>query len=96
MAFPFAQAPTVAQFVEFARKHGCELRELPQPAIGPRGPTTIQYLSRQDNGALRLSEPLPEDHADRLSPDTIRRLVGQLSIPNDLWPWDGGTNDLET
>jgi hypothetical protein len=50
---------------------------------------TIDYIARQVDGALLLSEPLPEDDEERLSPDTARRLIIQLRLPSEAWLWAG-------
>ena|SRR5256885_14217699 len=94
MAYPFAQAPTTAEYVaRLVRDHGCVLRNLDDEAdyqiVGPRGPVQIKYLSRTVDGREFLSEPLPEDMDERLSPDSTRRLIVQLKLPREVWPWAG-------
>ena len=89
MAYPFAQAPTVTEFVDRLRAHGCEHRGLPPGIHGPHGPIEITYLLRKVGDKELLSEPLPTDHNERLSPDTVRRLLVQLELPATLWPWAG-------
>src|SRR5215469_2123336 len=96
MAYPFLQAPTVTEVVErLCEQHGCVLRELDAELHGPRGAVRIQYLSRTVNGSELLSEPLPGDLKERLSPDTARRLIVQLRLdPAACWIWAGGPANL--
>jgi hypothetical protein len=96
MAYPFAQAPTVREVVDrLVSQHGCVLRELDAELHGPRGPVKIQYLIRNVDGRDLLSEPLPSDLDERLSPDTARRLIVQLKLdPESCWHWAGNPLDL--
>jgi hypothetical protein len=96
MAYPFAQAPTVAEVVDrLVKEYGCVLRELDGELHGPRGPVKIEYLTRTLNGGELLSEPLPSDLQERLCPDTARRLIVQLKLdPASCWIWAGNPMDL--
>ena len=85
MAYPFAQCPTVKEFVAKVKPFGAELKTLDAEMVGPRGPVTITYLERQTGDTVRQTEPLPEDLDERLFWDTIRRLCRQLDLdPKEL------------
>lgn len=78
MAYPFSEAPTVEQFIQTAcNKYKCELKTLSRPLYGPRGAVAIEYLKKSQ----KFSEPLPLDREERLGPESLRRLCGQLGIP---------------
>jgi len=96
MAYPFEQAPTFRDFAERAKKYGCTLEVSGQSIAGPRGTVPIQYLRRtmQDNTIL-ISEPLPTEIDDRMSPDSARRLIAQLKLPDDMWSWAGSPCQMD-
>jgi hypothetical protein len=94
VAYPFTQAPTYRQFIDgLVANHGCQLRQLQGDLHGPRGPIKIAYLSRQVEGKVLLSEPLAEELDDRISPDSVRRLIVQLQLPKKCWMWAGDPYD---
>jgi hypothetical protein len=88
VAYPFAQAPTVTEFVGAAvKRHGCTLEEI-EHMVGPDGPISFQYLTRVHEGHLVISEPLPADPEERLAPDTLRRLCAQLRLKTVQFGYD--------
>lgn len=95
MAFPFARAPSFEELIaDLIERHGCRLRILDGFALkGPRGDVVIQYLERTVGERLLTSEPLPTYLADRVSPDSLRRLIVQLQLPKSVWVWAGDPYD---
>ena len=79
MAYPFVQMPTVSEFVHFCEGQGAELRELKNDLVGPRGKVKIQFLYRK-KAKERITEPLPTNFNERLTPDTLRRLCRQIGV----------------
>jgi hypothetical protein len=78
MAYPFAKAPTVKEFVDKLKQDfNCTCEHL-DGLVGPRGEVVISYLARKHNGDTLVSEPLPENKDERVSPDTLRRICAQL------------------
>lgn len=92
MAYPFSKAPTVEEFVRgLVEKYGCQLHTLDGDIVlvGPRGPVSIKYLTRNEGDQELISEPLPEHIGDCLCPDSARRLIVQLKLPKEAWLWAG-------
>lgn len=88
MAYPFAQAPTVREFIDAAvHQHGCALEEM-TGIEGPSGPVSFRYLSRRYEGSLVISEPIPPNPEERLAPDTLRRLCAQLKLKTAHFGYD--------
>ncbi len=86
MTYPFAQAPTVRDFIKSAEsKAEAVLVTVSDGVSGPRGPTVIRYLERGDNGAIKRSQSLPEKDDERIGWHLLRCLCSQLGIdPCDL------------
>ena len=83
MAYPFAPALTLAEFIqrastEFAAQVITPVIDL----IGPRGSVKVRYLMRKVDGET-LVAAIPSDIADTtmLVPTVIRSLCAQLKIP---------------
>ena len=95
MAYPFAKAPAVGSLVDRAvNEYGCTLHTLENAAVGPKGTVSFEYLSRQVDGETLLSEPLPTNKTEPLSPDSARRLIKQLKLPPEAWDWAGNPYDI--
>jgi hypothetical protein len=77
-----AQAPRVSDFVRVATsKHGCRV-ETDDSIFGPRGDVKFRYLVKDVEGKSPLvTQPLPEDDDERLTPDVLRGLCRQVGIP---------------
>lgn len=85
MAYPFARAPSTAEFVTRLRSQGAELLTVPGEVIGPRGPVTIRYLKRIVDGEPLFSEPLADSDDEVVGWDKLRRVCRQLQVdPRDL------------
>ena len=81
MSYPFAQMPTVAEFIEtMTGEPGVTLRTTDSTVVGPKGPVTFRYLERTGSEAKR-SQPLPDDDTKRLTPEVIRAVCRQLDVP---------------
>ena len=77
MAYPFAQMPTLGEFVEYAVSQGCMMHEFPGRMIGPRGSVTPRCL----RGLKNVISILPNiDDDDRLTPLLLRNLCAQLGL----------------
>lgn len=85
MTYPMAPALTLRQFIDKTVPHGVVERSVPGGMVGPRGDMKISYLEIARPGAIRVTEPLPENEESLLAWDTVRRLCRQLEIqPRDL------------
>ena len=79
MAYPFAQAPTLKEFISKLEPfgvHTCIVEGL----SGPKGPVNLRFLERGRNGKALRSEPLPESDDMRIGVDLLRRLCRQMDI----------------
>ena len=73
--------PTVAEFLKFCEEHAnAELRTTKALLSGPKGRVKINYLFRRTGKKIWHTEPLPTDHNERMTPDTLRRLCKQIGI----------------
>lgn len=87
MAYPFAQAPTIAEVVDKLKKDfGAQERRPTGVVIGPSGlPVGISYLEREVDGQTKRTQALPEERETRAGWDLVRRLCRQLKVdPKDL------------
>lgn len=75
MAYPFIQFPTLADFLRIAQaKYGVQIKTV--TASRPE-----QYLLRETDDDKFIA-PVPNlNLADRIDPDLLRSLCGQLDIP---------------
>lgn len=71
-----AAAPTVQEFIDKAAESGWTLHETQGKISGPYGVVSIHYLSNDG----KFTEPLPTDFAERIGPETIRRLCNQVGL----------------
>ena len=84
MAYPFAQAPTLREFIGKLEQFGVHVCSV-DGLSGPRGAVTIRFLERGRNGNALRSEPLPESDDMRVGVDLARRLCRQLKLdPREL------------
>lgn len=80
MAYPFAQMPTVAEFIDrVTTEHRATLRHTESLVVGPKGPVTFDYLE-MDGPEPKRTQPLPSDHQQRVTPQLLRVLCLQLGI----------------
>lgn len=84
MAYPFAKAPTVKEFADKAKENGCVCEHI-DGITGPRGAVVISYLKHDIGGKTLISEPLPSDPEERVSPDTMRRLCDQIALNPEIF-----------
>ena len=85
MAYPFAQAPTVAELIERLTNNCQASLHTTSTITGPRGEITPRYLKRDAGGTLFVSEPLPDDDNALVGWDKLRRVCAQLRVdPKDL------------
>ena len=79
MAFPFEQAPTLAEYLDWARSCGC--RDQCGYSSGPDGPIGIVRIEAPDG--RYVIEALTQD--ERLLPSTIKRLDERLGIQSPFF-----------
>lgn len=83
MAYPFAKAPTVGEFIAaVVANHSATLRRTSEEVVGPRGAVSFRYLEREDEEGGRpwRTVPLPEDDEAVLGPGPVRSYCAQLRI----------------
>ena len=79
MAYPFGPMPTLEQFVtQVAEKYDVE-RHPGVTLFGPRGETTIEYLTHNVDG--RVFDVAVQENGGALSPHVICKLCKRLNIP---------------
>ena len=81
MAYPFAQMPTLREFVDQAKAAGCEEVPIPGPIMGPKGPANIRCLQGH-NGSIAVLPDMDED--EHLTPTVVGNLCRRLKIEIDL------------
>jgi hypothetical protein len=93
--------PTVAEVVAALKPFGVSEARLPGELIGPRGPTPIVCLERQEDGELYLSQSLPEEN--HMPWSTFFSICRQLhvdpeevhlSVPRPPTWWMGADGEL--
>lgn len=84
MPYPFAQMPTLRQFIDEAKKHGCTEGYSKSELVGPRGSARVHYLI----GPNGVVYPLPDiKDDDRLTPTIMASIARalQISILHELY-----------
>lgn len=80
MPYPFAEKPTLREFIERVRKYGIEVETLPGKMVGPHGEEQPRYFRK---GKDRVY-PVPSIKDEEcLTPFVLSSLCRQLDIPPD-------------
>ena len=82
MAFPFAQMPTIGEFIATALKNGCHKMEFPGSLVGPKGEVRPRCL-KGPRGLPVVLPDYPDD--ERLTPTELAGLCRALGISQDLF-----------
>lgn len=78
MPYPMTPLPTLADFVDKAKKHGIKLRETESVTTGPRGPVKFRYLYKEPS-MIAILPDIKDD--DVLTPVVLRSICRKLEIP---------------
>lgn len=82
MAYPFAQMPTLGQFVRRAcSDYGCTHEKGSVTLFGPDGESRVSALSREENGERKVVVLPFLDDGERLTPHLLRSLCRRLGLP---------------
>jgi len=81
VAFPFAEMPTLGDFIEWAEmRYGIRRKDSPTLAEGPRGPVKWTYLQRNEGDPFVVLPDMADQ--DRLSPNEVRSFCETLGMEN--------------
>lgn len=77
MAFPFAQMPTLSEFMAIAANHGCKRVQIPGTIVGPRGEIDPTCLQGPSGVPVVLPDIAPDEP---LTPTVLSNLCRRLGL----------------
>ena len=79
MAYPFAQMPSLGEFVGKAcSNHDCVKKQTRATVLGPRGRAPSEYLERELSDGTKAWAMLPNIEADERLTDHRRQILGKV------------------